>query len=543
VYRKLKWRSWSALIAVLTLAALQPVPVVTVTSSPLTASACSGRFVWHELDHITTVPGGDEVRMFEANGSGLAINDLDNDSDLDIVLGNHAGEDTILWNEGLLNFTTERMIFGNTRSVSTVDLDADGWMDIVFTRRASAPNYWHNTGNRVFERGILPGISPPLYSINWADFDNDSDLDLVGATYDAGLLSDLGQNFLMSRLSGVYYFEHRDQVFRATQLANEAQGLALVVMDFNADSHLDFVVGNDFAAPDMAWQWAENGWKQTNPFTTTTYSTMSFDSGDLDNNGRDELFAADMKPYTDDLAARTVWQRIRDSVMNDPLAANNSQVTENALQTIDEAASQFVNVAQDSGVDATGWSWSSKFGDLDQDGFLDLYVVNGMIEKTIFAELPAHELLEENLVFRNDGHRAFNAMPDWGLNSSASGRGMSMGDLDGDGDLDIVVNNLRSPAQLFENQLCTGSNLLVDLFWPTSRNTRAIGASLELYTSSDTFYRQVKASSGYLSGDPARLHFGFPTDTILQGLKIRWPDGVVSLIENPLTHSYLSITR
>jgi hypothetical protein len=534
---------WLPLLAALILTALQPAPTIAIHAQPLADSACSGRFIWHELDHITTVPGGDEVRMFEANGSGLGINDLDNDGDLDVVLGNHAGNNTILWNEGSLNFTAEQMVHGDTRSITIIDLDADGWMDIVLTRRATAPNYWRNAGNRRFEREMLPGISQPLYSINWADFDSDGDLDLVGATYDAGLLSDLGQSFLMSGLAGVYYFEKRDRVFRPVRLADEAQGLALLVMDLNSDQQLDFIVGNDFAVPDMAWQWTQDGWKPVSPFHSTTYSTMSFDSGDIDNNGSAELFAADMKPYADDPVARAVWQEIRDSLLNDLVAADDSQITENTLQTIESAGSHFTNSAQTRGIDATGWSWSSKFGDLDQDGFLDLYVVNGMIEKTIFADLPAHELMEENLVFRNDGHGAFIPMPDWGLNSTASGRGMSMADLDGDGDLDIVVNNLRSPAQLFENQLCTGSNLLVDMYWPDSGNTRAIGAKLQLRTSGGTFYREVKAVSGYLSGDPARIHFGFPQDTILEGLEIRWPDGAISLVNDLTAHTLLTLTH
>jgi hypothetical protein len=89
--------------------------------------------VEHVLDHTTTVPSGDQVRNFEANGSGVAINDLDNDGDLDIVLGNHAGRNTILWNEGGLSFTSERMDVGDTRTVNIADLDADGWLDILLT--------------------------------------------------------------------------------------------------------------------------------------------------------------------------------------------------------------------------------------------------------------------------------------------------------------------------------------------------------------------------------------------------------------------------
>ena len=118
-----------------------------------------------------------------------------------------------------------------------------------------------------------------------------------------------------------------------------------------------------------------------------------------------------------------------------------------------------------------------------------------------------------------------------------------MADLDDDGDLDIVVNNLRRPAQLFENQLCTGRSLQVDLSWPDSGNTRAIGATLALHTSRGVYYRQVKAAGGYLSGDPARIHFGFPADTALRRLEIRWPDGAVSTADPLSPQTRLNVVR
>lgn len=515
---------------------------ITVTETHLQSpDVCSGTFVAHPLDHTTTVPGGDTVRMFEANGSGVAINDLDNDGQLDILLGNHAGNNTLLWNQGNLQFQREEMIHGDTRSLTIIDLDADGWMDMVLTRRASAPNYWRNKGQRRFEREVLPGISQPLYSINWADFDRDGDLDLIGATYDAGLLSDLGQNFLMSGLSGVYYYENRGEVFRPTRLAGQAQGLALVTMDLNQDGWLDFIVGNDFGLPDMAWAWTSDGWQPISPFSATTYSTMSLDTGDIDNDGSIELFAADMKPYDSHPDTQAAWAQVIQSLLSDPLPEDDPQIMANVLQVSDRTV--YHNRAPDSGVDATGWSWSSKFGDLDQDGYLDLYVVNGMIEQTIFAQLPEHELVEANQVFRNDSQGKFTPISTWGLNDPASGRGMSMGDLDNDGDLDIVVNNLRAPAVLFENQLCIGSSLTVDLYWNNSLNARAVGAELVLHTDTENYYRNVKVSSGYLSGDPVQVHFGIPENRRLNRLVIVWPDGATSTLETLSTNSHLSIIR
>ena len=215
---------------------------------------------------------------------------------------------------------------------------------------------------------------------------------------------------------------------------------------------------------------------------------------------------------------------------------------ENVLQ-VRGADGAFHNQAYARGVDATGWSWSAKFGDLDNDGFLDLYVVNGMIAAELFHHLPHDELVEQNQALHNDGTGHFAPAPQWGLGSTASGRGMSMADLDGDGRLDIVVNNLRAPAQVFANRLCGGSGLEVDLRWPASLNTRAIGARLALHTSAGTFYRDVRAGSGYLSGDPARVHFGFPQGAALQRLEIDWPDGAVSSVDVPQAQTLVTVTR
>jgi hypothetical protein len=218
------------------------------------------------------------------------------------------------------------------------------------------------------------------------------------------------------------------------------------------------------------------------------------------------------------------------------------QIMANVLQ-IQAASGAWRNQAAQRGVDATGWSWAGKFGDLDNDGFLDLYIVNGMIAEDLFGHLPEAELIEENKAFRNTGQGGFAPMPEWNLASTASGRGMVMADLDDDGDLDIVVNNMRSSAQLFENRLCGGSSLEVNLAWPASANPYAVGAQLELHTSRGVLHRDIRASGGYLSGDPARGHFGFPAEATLEKLLIRWPDGAVSQVDAPAAHRLLKVTR
>ena len=518
-----------------------PVPV-TISTLPIERpAACSDRFVAHDLAHVTTTRDG-IIRMFEGNGSGLAGGDLDNDGDLDLVLGNLHAPNSILWNEG--NLTFRKTTFGeeNTRALALVDVDADGRLDITLTRNTGVFNYWHNQGDGSFKRTVLPGVGKPAYSLAWADVDRDGDLDLATATYDAGLLTDLGNEYLLAPNGGVYLYENREGRFRPQQLAGEAQGLALLFHDANGDGRPDLLVGNDFDVRDMAFLNLPAGWTLSKPFAHTTHSTMSFDAGDIHNDGRVDLFASDMKPFdhTDPDVAMAWAPLMADMpMMMDP---NEPQLMENVLLVQDDSDTWY-NVSISAGVDAAGWAWAGRFGDLNNDGWLDLYVVNGFTEERLLGHLPNHELVEENRVFVNDGTGQFDEASAWGLNSTRSGRSMLMADFDADGDLDIVVNNVRSQAQLFENDLCGGDSVQVALRWPAMQNRNAIGAQVRLRTDQGLLTRQVRSGSGYLTGDPPLLHFGLAPGMIVQEVRILWPDGAISVLEEFPLNTLLTVTR
>ncbi len=513
-------------------------PATVRTTTLDTSDACENRFVEHSLPFIT---GGRirDITTYISNGAGLAVNDLDDDGDLDLVFASIDRPAKILWNEGGLSFTPTELDVPFTRAVASVDVDADGRFDIVLTQREAGVLYLRNLGQRRFARNNLRGVTNPAYAMSWADLNDDGRLDLVTGAYDIELKQ--AQSSLMQQ-AGVYLYLNTSDGFAAARLADRAEALAIGLIDLNDDGRRDVWAANDFQLQDGIWLQQQDGtWQTVRPFATTSHSTMSIDWGDLDNDGRTALFTTDMNPPDTSPAVLAEWLPMIQATQ-EKREPDDRQIAQNVLLQRG-ADGVWRNQAPQRSIDATGWSWAGRFGDLDRDGFLDLYVVNGMIASNLFKHLPNGELVERNKAFRNTQHGAFQPAQGWGLDSQGSGRGMQMADLDGDGDLDIVINNLRAPAQVFENRLCGGTSVLVDLRWPKSDNIAAIGAMLQLHTSAGIFQREVRTTSGYLSGEPARIHFGVPAGATIQHLDVIWPDGKVSRVKKIQSQTLNEVTR
>ncbi|MFM7174034.1 MAG: CRTAC1 family protein [Caldilinea sp.] len=526
-------------------AAPLPTAPAQLTHLPLSGSpACSGSFVPHRLD-FTTGTRLREIGTYISNGAGVAANDLDQDGLLDLVFASVDGDSAILWNEGGLDFTPQPLPARFTRAVSTVDVDGDGWTDLFFTHRGRAGiSFWHNQGPAAagerphFEPRPLTGVDSYAYAMGWGDSDGDGRLDLVTGSYGAELI----QHGVAANdpQAGVHLHLQQENGWQTQVLAPNAETLSLAFLDLTGDGHPEIWAANDFGLEDHLWTRQGTRWQTADLFAQTSYSTMTIEWGDIANNGQLTLFTTDMNPY--DIRPHTLAAWLPTvTQLTAQKRADDVQVMANVLLTRANDG-RWHDQATRQGVDASGWSWAARYGDLDQDGLLDLYVVNGMIAADLFGHLPNAELVEENQAYRNQGQR-FTPAPEWQLGSTASGRGMLMADLDNDGDLDVAVNNLRNFAHLHENQLCSGASLQVELQWLSTQNRSAIGAQLLLTTDSGILRRDVRASGGYLSGDPTRLHFGFPTGTTLQRLDVYWPDGTLSSFEHPPDHGLLRVTR
>ena len=498
------------------------------TAAHADRALCEDRFIPINLDHETRGPG-ESRSMFDGMGAGLAVGDLDHDGDDDIVLANLSGDSSLLWNQGSLEFGREPLIEGRFRHVVVVDSTGDGLNDVVLTTGVGRPLAMVNTGQGsgaadMFERQELAGLDSYTYTIGWGDLGGDGDLDAVTGAYNAELT--VARRLTLGDKGGVGLFENENGAYTHTQLAEESQALAVRIGDINGDGLADIYVGNDLATPDHIWFADDDGWKQVTPFSQTAFSTMGVDSGDIDNDGDLDMFATDMKPMDDKPETLSAYEGVIADILASP-DTDNIQIPENVLLMASEDG--YSSAAPSFGIEATGWSWSGLFGDLDNDGYQDLYVVNGMVADNLFDHLPGASLTEPNQAFRNIAGQRFKPEYAWGLDDLSGGRGMAMADLDRDGDLDIVVNNLNAPSRLYENRLCAGRAITIQLAWEGTGNPTALGAQvIAKPTGGSPLVRTVEASRGYLSGASATVHFGLGADSGAVDLEVIWPDGRVS---------------
>ncbi|MCB9283466.1 MAG: VCBS repeat-containing protein [Lewinellaceae bacterium] len=518
------------------------------------------------------------------NGGGVAIGDINNDGLPDIYFTANMGENKLYLNKGDWKFEdiTASAGVGAANKWSTgvvlVDINADGFLDIYVCNAGYVSGqdqknllFINNQDLTFTEKGAEYGLDDNGYTTHAAflDYDKDGDLDvylLNNSFIPTNTLNYSNKRDLPARDWPVKEFLKgggdkflRNDNGKFVDVSDEAGiyqsligfGLGVTVGDINDDGYDDLYISNDFFERDYLYLNQGNGtFKESleDYFSHISHSSMGADLRDINNDGLMDLFVTDMLP-NDDYRLKTTASF--DDINLRRLKVESgfyNQFMHNTLQI--NKGKKFKEVAFHAGVAASDWSWGALMFDADNDRYTDIIVCNGIFHDVIdldFMDFFANEVIQKmaltgkkedmntvidkmpskplsNLAFHNiSGYRFENASKEWGLDKETFSNGAAYGDLDNDGDLDLVINNVNQPALLYRNN--TRNKSLEVRLEGKAPNTKAIGAKVYLYSPGSLQYQQVNPSRGFQSSVEYQLLFGLGSDPKIDSLLIVWPDG------------------
>lgn len=512
-----------------------------------------------------------------AVGTGVAVADYDNDGRPDLFVASKTETDRLFRNLGDWKFedVTEKAGLSGlpggwagrwarakamigldenadsstsawTQGATFADVNNDGFLDLFVTRFGEPNQLFINNRDGTFtERAAEAGLAivDGSGTAAFADYDRDGWLDLYLQTnlFDYSKHPDGRRDYLFRNDADGTFSNVTDRA----GIGGETQGHSVVWWDFDDDGWPDIYVANDFAAPDNLYRNNRDGTFSdviSSVVPHMPYSSMGSDLGDVNNDGRIDFFVADMAATTPEKDQRGMADSRARSVDPSEGSKDRPQFMRNAL-FVNSGVPVFQEAAFLAGLDATDWTWATRFEDLDNDGRLDLFVTNGMVRELHNADLitavmsgesgtarvramrESPVFAEKNLAFRNMGDLRFEQVGhDWGLDHEGVSFGAAFGDFDGDGDLDLACANYQAGVLLLRNDSEFGHAATFSLRGTVS-NRFGVGATVRIETASGTQVRSLVLARGYLSSSEPIVHFGLGGDMIVGRLTVSWPSG------------------